>query len=364
MFEKELMEIISNVKGLNEEYLKAGKKRQAELIKPPGSLGNLEDIAIRLCGIQSTLHPKMDKKRVIVLAADNGVVAENVSISPDIITTTQCINMTRHKTGMSAMALSFGDEVEVIDMGVNRDLPPEIINEKIRYGTGNILKEPAMTRDEVIRAIGVGIKAAGRAQTQGVKAIGIGEMGIGNTTTSTAVLSVLTGMEPKLITGYGGGLTDEGLLHKINVIEKAIAFHNPKQEDVIDVISKVGGLDIAAMCGVYLGCGVYRVSAVCDGFISIVAALCAARICERVKDFIFLSHSSVEPGYMAAAKELGLETPLSLHLRLGEGSGAVVMFRILEAATSMHNGMATFSEGDIDDTYMEPIRESGFADKR
>ena len=337
--------------------MEKARQRQAELAKPPGSLGKLEDYSIRLAGITGNVKNEIEKCRVIVLAADNGVTAEGVSSAPTSVTLSQVINMTRHITGMSSLAYYFGNEVVVADLGIDTDRKiPGVLDRKIRRSTGNIAKERAMTRQQVLDAMAVGLDLAADAAKDGVNAVGVGEMGIGNTTTSSAVLSALTGATPESVTGRGGGLTDQAFAVKKQVITQALALHHPDREDVVDVLSAVGGLDLAAMTGVFLGCALQHIPAVVDGFISIVAALCACRLNSNTKDFLFLSHASYEIGYRLAAEELGLEPCLLLDMRLGEGSGCPIAFQILKAACAVMNGMGTFAEAAIQDDYLEPIR--------
>ena len=337
--------------------MEKARQRQAELAKPPGSLGKLEDYSIRLAGITGKVKKEIEKCRVIVLAADNGVTAEGVSSAPTSVTLSQVINMTRHITGMSSLAYYFGNEVVVADLGIDTDRKiPGVLDRKIRRSTGNIAKERAMTRQQVLDAIAVGLDLAADAAKDGVNAVGVGEMGIGNTTTSSAVLSALTGATPESVTGRGGGLTDQAFAVKKQVITQALALHHPDREDVVDVLSAVGGLDLAAMTGVFLGCALLHIPAVVDGFISIVAALCACRLNPNVKDYLFLSHASYEIGYRLAAEELGLEPCLLLDMRLGEGSGCPIAFQILKAACAVMNGMGTFAEAAIQDDYLDPIR--------
>lgn len=340
--------------------MEKARQRQAELAKPPGSLGKLEDYSIRLAGITGNVKNEIEKCRVIVLAADNGVTAEGVSSAPTSVTLSQVINMTRHITGMSSLAYYFGNEVVVADLGIDTDRKiPGVLDRKIRRSTGNIAKERAMTRQQVLDAMAVGLDLAADAAKDGVNAVGVGEMGIGNTTTSSAVLSALTGATPESVTGRGGGLTDQAFAVKKQVITQALALHHPDREDVVDVLSAVGGLDLAAMTGVFLGCALQHIPAVVDGFISIVAALCACRLNPNVKDYLFLSHASYEIGYRLAAEELGLEPCLLLDMRLGEGSGCPIAFQILKAACAVMNGMGTFAEAAIQDDYLEPIRAQG-----
>ena len=237
------------------------------------------------------------------------------------------------------------------------DVPPAgVLDRKVRRGTGDIAREDAMTRQQVLDAMAAGMEQAARARADGVTALGIGEMGIGNTTTSAAVLAALTGADIEAVTGRGGGLTDEGFLRKKEVLRQALALHRPDGSDVIGVLAGVGGLDLAAMTGAFLGCAHERVPAAVDGFISIAAALCAVRLCPAVRDVLFLSHDSYEVGYRIAAETLGLQPCLRLGMRLGEGSGCPLLFRVLEGACGVMRGMATFGEASIEDSYLDEIR--------
>ena len=418
MTEQELNELLQGVRGADAEAAQAARRYVESLAAPPGSLGKLTDAAIQLAGITGRVNNTVKRRRIIVLCADNGVVEEGVSSTPPIVTLSQALNMTRHLTGMSAMAAHFGCDVDVVDVGIatpyeiprntgaesaaeghadsdNISISAEtksgqraesvgragsgIVLRRIRRGTGNIAKEPAMTREEAIAAIGVGIERARKAHQDGIQVIGVGEMGIGNTTTSSAVLAALTGLAVETVTGRGGGLTDAAFAKKKRVIADALKLHGLDTQrsarqnafrregtdgtaeadgvpDVIDILAKVGGLDLAAMCGVFLGAAIFRIPVVIDGFISIVAALCAKRICPFSRDFMFPSHASEEIGYMRAARELKLDPWLQLNMRLGEGSGCPLAFQVLEAACVLMNDMATFEEAQIDDGYLAEIR--------
>lgn len=382
--EENLRRQLNEIRGADRSAVRAAQAYVQSLAAPPGSLGKLAEAAVQLAGITGRQRNTLGRRRIIVMCADNGVTAEGVSSAPQSVTLAQAVNMTKHVTGMSSMAAYFGDQVEVVDVGIAAPFDEgsvKILPRKIRCGTGNIAKEPALTRGQALEAILVGISRAGQAAADGVDVIGVGEMGIGNTTTSSAVLAALTGLPVEAVTGRGGGLTDAAFEKKKEVIARALALHGlnaavpqtdtagsaqgPDAEfpDPIDVIAKVGGLDIAAMCGVFLGAAVYRIPAVVDGFISIVAALCAKRICGEVRDFLFPSHVSEEIGFMRAAQELGLEPWLHMNMRLGEGSGCPLAFRILEAACALMNRMATFEKAQIDDGYLEEIRGTQRADR-
>ena len=351
----ELNKIIASIEPLDEAAMAQARERQAQLAKPPGSLGRLEDLSVQLAGITGSVHNKIEKKHLLVFAADNGVVAEGVSSAPQSVTLMQTINLTRAKTGASTLCKHFGCGITVCDVGVNADIKePKVLNRKIAYGTQNIVYGPAMSREQAIQAIMTGIELA---QNTDADVIGIGEMGIGNTTTSSAVLSVLLDADVDAVTGRGGGITDASFLKKKQVIKDAIAINNPNKNDVVDVLAKVGGFDIAAMCGAFLGCAATRRPVVIDGFISAVAALCAYKICPNSVQYFVPSHASYEIGYKLAMDAMHLQPLFLLGMRLGEGSGCPLAFEILDAACAVINDMATFDQAGIDDGYLDEIRE-------
>ena len=337
--------------------MEEARRRQAQLAKPPGSLGRLEDLSVQLAGITGRVHNKIEKKHLLVFAADNGVVDEGVSSAPRSVTLSQTINLTRGKTGAATLCKHFGCAITVCDVGVAANIREKaVLCRKIAYGTKNIARGSAMTREECERAVLTGIELAAQAKCDGVSILGVGEMGIGNTTTSSAVLSALTGASVEEVTGRGGGLTDAAFLKKKHVIEHALSLHAPDKNDPIDVLSKVGGFDLCAMTGVFLGAAIEHVPVVVDGFISIVAALCASRLAPGAKAYFIGSHRSFEIGYRLAETELGLHPCLELGMRLGEGSGCPIAFRVVEAACAVMCTMATFPEAAIDDTYLTDIR--------
>ncbi len=350
----ELEKMIAQITPLDEAAMELARQHQAQLAKPPGSLGKLEDLSVQLAGITGQVHNKIEKKHLLVFAADNGVVAEGVSSAPQSVTLMQTINLTRHKTGASTLCRHFGCDITVCDVGVNAQIrEPGVLNRKIAFGTANMTQGPAMTRMQALQAIRTGFDLAKSTQAD---VLGIGEMGIGNTTTSAAVLSVLLDADVELVTGRGGGLTDESFRKKKDVIQKAIQRNTPDKNDVVDVLSKVGGFDLAAMCGGFLGAAASRRPVVIDGFISAVAALCASRICPSATYYFVPSHASFEIGYQLAMEQMGLEPLFLLGMRLGEGSGCPLAFEILEAACAIINDMATFDQAGIDDGYLQEIR--------
>lgn len=350
----ELEKWISSVGPLDETAMAAARRRQAELAKPPGSLGRLEELSIQVAGITGKLANPMKKQHLLVFAADNGVVEEGVSSAPQSVTLSQTINLTRAKTGASTLCAHFGCGITVCDVGVNAHIrDPRVLNRKIAYGTQNIAKGPAMTRQQAIQAICTGAELAAGTPAD---VLGVGEMGIGNTTTSSAVLSVLRNVPPETVTGRGGGITDSSFQKKKEVIRTAIAINAPDPQDVVDVLAKVGGFDIAAMCGAFLGAAASRRPVVIDGFISAVAALCAVELCPNVRGYLIPSHASYEIGYKLAMEAMDLTPMLLLDMRLGEGSGCPLAFQILDAACAILSDMATFDQAGIDDGYLEPIR--------
>ena len=353
--QKELDALVREVLPLDRSAMTAAEAYQARLAKPPGSLGRLEELSIQLAGITGRVHNALNKKQLLVFAADNGVVAEGVSSAPQSVTMQQTINLTRGKTGAAVLAKRFGCGLTVCDVGVNADIcESAVLNRKIAYGTQNICAGPAMTREQALQAI---LTGAAVAENVDADAVGIGEMGIGNTTTSSAVLAVLLGADVDKVTGRGGGITEESFRKKKAVIRTAIAVNRPNRDDVIDVLAKVGGFDLAAMCGAFLGAAASRRAAVIDGFISAVAALCAVRICPLVRGYLIPSHASFEIGYRLAMEEMALRPLFDLGMRLGEGSGCPLAFQVLDAACAVMNNMASFDEAGINDDYLEEIRQ-------
>ena len=342
---------------LDRGAMTAAEEYQARLAKPPGSLGRLEEISIQLAGITGRVHNALNKKQLLVFAADNGVVAEGVSSAPQSVTKQQTINLMRGKTGAAVLAKHFGCGLTVCDVGVNADIyESAVLNRKIAYGTQNICTGPAMTREQTLQAILTGAEIA---RTVDADVIGVGEMGIGNTTTSSAVLAVLLGTDVEAVTGRGGGITEESFRKKKAVIRTAIEVNRPDRDDVVGVLSKVGGFDLAAMCGAFLGAAAARRPAVIDGLISAAAALCAVRLCPNVRGYLVPSHASFEIGYRLAMEAMDLRPLFDLGMRLGEGSGCPLAFQVLDAACAVINDMATFDEAGINDDYLDEIRRGG-----
>ena len=352
---EKLQKIMSQIQPLNEQAMAAAKERQAALAKPPGSLGRLEELSIQLAGMTGNVHNTIEKTHLLVFSADNGVVEENVASAPQSVTLMQTINLTRAKTGASVLAKAFGCGITVCDVGVNADIREKaVLNKKIAYGTQNIYKGPAMTKEQAMTALMTGYQLVMDTEAD---VYGIGEMGIGNTTTSSAVLSVLLDADVEAVTGRGGGITDASFLKKKQVIRTAIEINAPDKHDVLDVLSKVGGFDICAMCGAFIGSAAKGKPVVIDGFISAVAALCAVKLCPNVRGYLIPSHASYEIGYKLAMEAMDLQPMLLLGMRLGEGSGCPLAFEVLKAACYVINNMATFDQAGIDDGYLDEIRQ-------
>jgi len=341
-----LEETVQKIERLDEEMMEKARERMDNLIKPPKSLGRLEDIAAQLSGITGKLYPVIDQKAIITMAADHGVFEEGISSNPQEVTFAQTLLFQRGLPGVCAISKVSGAEIIAVDIGIKGEIPDDagVIKRKIKNGTDNMAKGPAMTRAEAVRSIEVGIEMVNQEAKKGVDLLGTGEMGIGNTTPSTAILSVLRNCDPLEITGRGAGVGEGGIEHKAAVIRKAIEMNKTNPADGIDVLAKVGGLEIGGMAGVMLGAAANRIPIVVDGYISTVAALIAASIEPKAKEYFIASHASVEPGARLANELLGIEPMLSMDMCLGEGSGAALAFPIIDAAVSMVKNMATFAE--------------------
>ncbi len=342
------LEDLHSIMALDAAAMSQTRTRVDNLVKPQGSLGALEEIAIKLSGIYATTTPKIFKKAVIVMCADNGVCSEGIASAPPIVTLIQSLNIAKGVSGVGALAKASNAKVYTVNIGINSDeIHPTLIHKKIMNGTQNIAKGHAMTRDQVIAAIETGMDLVTLAVREGHNLIATGEMGIGNTTTSTAILSILSGQNPTELTGVGANFPVEKLAHKAQVIEQSIRSKTIDEKDPIDILSAVGGLDIAGLTGVMLGGAIHRVPVIIDGYISTVAALLACKLNPDVKAYLFPSHASEEKSAALATELLGMKPFLNLNMRLGEGSGSVLAFNIIEAACTMLNDMITFEEAGI-----------------
>ena len=345
-----LYEYLQNIKPVDTAMAELSRKRWNSIAKPLYSLGVLEEDVCRIAAMQRTAAVKIDKAGLIVMCADNGVVAEGVSQVGQEVTASVTENFVRHATSTAVMAPHAGVDIFPVDIGVNAELTvPGIIDRKIAMGTKNLAVEPAMKRQQAERAIETGIEMVAELVGKGYNILLTGEMGIGNTTTSSAILAVLLGEPVEKLTGKGSGLRAEGLERKKNAIARGIALHKPDPADPIDVLAKVGGLDIAGLVGVFLGGAIYGVPVLVDGVISAAAALVAQRICPDCAGYMLASHCSAEPAGELALRALGLRPVVLADMCLGEGSGAMVFLPVLRLALSVYDEMSTFDETHIED---------------
>ncbi len=344
-----LTRTIAAITPLDADAMRAAEARQAQLTKPPKALGRLEAISIQLAGIKATPMPVIEHKAIAVMAADHGVTAEGVSAFPAEVTPGMVFNFAAGGAAINVIGRHVGARVIVTDVGVNADLSDAagVRQKKVRMGTANMAQGPAMTRDEAVRALEIGIELVEGERAQGLDIIATGEMGIGNTTAASAVIAALTGQPVARVTGRGTGIRPEALPAKIAVIERALAVNLPDGADPIDVLAKVGGLEIAAMTGVFLGGAAHRIPVVMDGFISAAAALAAVRLCHECVDYILPSHVSIEIGHQVVLDELGLTPLFDLQMRLGEGTGAALSMSIIEASARILSEMATFASAGV-----------------
>jgi len=345
---EQLQDLIARIVPFDTGLIEQARARQAQLTKPSGSLGALEDIAVRVVAITGRLLPAIRRKRVIVMAADHGVAAEGVSAYPSEVTPQMVLNFLHGGAAINVMARQAGAEVTVVDIGVAAELHhPTLVSRKIASGTANMAQGPAMTREQALEALSVGQQLVEEQVQRGLDLVATGEMGIGNTTAASAITASLLRVPAARVTGRGTGVDDQQLAHKVQIIERAIARNAPDAADPLDVLCKVGGLEIAGLTGVILAAAASRVPIVIDGFISGAAALVAFELCPRVRDYLFAGHLSVESGHQFILDHMGLSPLLDLHMRLGEGTGAVLAMNIIDAAVRVHCQMATFDEAGV-----------------
>jgi nicotinate-nucleotide--dimethylbenzimidazole phosphoribosyltransferase len=343
-----LNETIKLIRGLDTEAMELASERQDQLTKPQGSLGILEELSIRLAGMMQDEMPSISRKVIIVMAGDHGVVADGVSAFPQEVTPQMVANFAAGGAGINVLARHVGAEVRVVDMGVAAEVDiPGVIHKKVRPGTGNISVEPAMSRDEAIACLEAGISVAQDEINAGADLLGTGDMGIGNTTPSSAILTAFSGAALEHTVGRGTGIGASALEQKREAVRRALEVNRPDVEDGIDVLAKVGGLEIGGLAGVILGAAANRVPVIIDGFISGAAAMIAASICPAAKDYMIASHVSVEPGHKLMLEELGLKPMLFMNMRLGEGTGAALASSLVEASCKIICEMATFAEAGV-----------------
>ncbi|NLI83701.1 MAG: nicotinate-nucleotide--dimethylbenzimidazole phosphoribosyltransferase [Deltaproteobacteria bacterium] len=348
-----LKQLLEGIPGASEEHETGAWKRLNAQIRPRGSLGRLEQMAARLAGIQRTLTPDVEKKIIFTMAGDHGVAAEGVSAYPQEVTGQMVYSFTRGWASINVLAKHVCADVRVVDCGVAADLPPDwpIVHGKIRKGTASIFSGPAMTREEAVAGVMLGARLVRDAVfKEGYHMIGTGDMGIGNTTPSTAIIAVLSGRSVRCLTGRGTGIDDSAFERKVAVIERAIEVNRPDPGDPLDVLSKVGGLEIASLAGAVLGGAHCCVPVVCDGFIATAGALIACRMAPKAREVLFVSHRSKEVGHDTMIELLGLHPILDLEMRLGEGTGSALAMNILEACTKILRDIKTFEEAGVTDT--------------
>ncbi len=328
------------------------------LLKPPGSLGVLEETAIKLAAISGLVKNDYEKKLILIFASDNGVVREGVASAPKEITAIQVGNFLKGVGGVSVLAKSAGADIRVIDVGVDAHLDIDgLYHHKIQMGTKNLTVEDAMTFEEAELSIQKGIDMVYEAHNCGYQMIGTGEMGIGNSTTSSLLLTALTDKSLEITVGMGAGLSDDMFQHKKKVINEALKRYDDRTKDPLRLLTRYGGFDIGALIGVYLGCAYLQIPVIVDGFIAGVSALMAFRINPMVKDYMLLSHKSMEPGFKVVEDILEMEAPLNMKMRLGEGTGCTLMFKIIDSAMAMVNHMGQLGDHNIDQSILVDIRE-------
>ncbi|MEC0248218.1 nicotinate-nucleotide--dimethylbenzimidazole phosphoribosyltransferase [Paenibacillus chitinolyticus] len=344
----ELQDVIGGIRPLRQEAKDAASVHLDNLTKPPGSLGKLEDMARQLAGITGEVMPDMSRKAIVVMAADHGVCEEGVSAFPQEVTRQMVMNFLQGGAAVNVLARHAGAEVVCVDIGVNADLEhPDLFTRKVRKGTANMAREAAMTREEALQAIRAGIEVADELAGRGVRVLATGEMGIGNTTASSALLSVLGGIALEDAVGRGTGIDDARWLHKQEVVRRAIEVNKPDADDALDVLAKVGGLEIAGLTGVILGAAKNACPVVIDGFISSAAALVASRLAPESQPYMIASHQSHEQGHGRMLEAVGLSPMLHMDMRLGEGTGAALCFTLMDAAGKIMREMASFESAGV-----------------
>jgi len=357
MIQKTIKKIIP----VKSEFVEMAQKRLDDLTKPQGSLGRLEEFAKRLVAITENLMPELDKKVIFTFVGDHGVTDEGVSAYPKGVTKQMVFNFLRGGAGINVLARHAKAEVVVIDIGVDYDFGNPFVSpltkggikgglfvsKKVLYGTKNMRKGPAMTRDEALRCIEIGINLADEYTLKGYRIFGTGDMGIGNTTPSSAIAAVLTGKPVSEVTGRGTGISDVTLKRKIKVVEDAISLNEPDPSDPIDVLSKVGGAEIGGIAGLIIGAASKRIPVVIDGFISTAGALIAYCLEPKTMDYMFAAHNSAEIGHRAMLQKIGLSPILDLNLRLGEGTGVALAMLMIDSGLKIYKEMATFNEAGI-----------------
>jgi nicotinate-nucleotide--dimethylbenzimidazole phosphoribosyltransferase len=340
---------LTRITPLDTTLLQQTQTRLDNKTKPPGSLGRLEEFARKIVAISGTPTPDLSKKVIFTFAGDHGVVEEGVSAFPKEVTPQMVFNFLQGGAGVNVLARHAGAEVRIVDVGVDFDFEncPGLIHKKVARGTRNLAKGPAMTRAETLQALAVGIELADQCKAEGVGLVGTGDMGIGNTTPSSAIIAAIGGFLPEQVTHRGTGINDQALQLKINAIRRGLEHNCPDAADPLDVLAKVGGLEIAAIAGLVLGCAANRIPVVIDGFISTAGALIASELHPDLHEYLFAAHESVEVGHSFMLERIGSRPILDLELRLGEGTGAALAMHLIEAGVKILLEMATFEQAGV-----------------
>jgi nicotinate-nucleotide--dimethylbenzimidazole phosphoribosyltransferase len=344
-----LRRAIERIGPLDARAMAAARARQDTLTKPQGSLGRLEELSIQVAGITGQALPRIDDKVIVTMAGDHGVTVEGVSAYASEVTAQMVYNFLHGGAAINVLAGHVGARVVVVDIGVAQELEPhpDLVSRKVARSTRNMACGPAMSRREAIQAIEVGIEVVERELAQGLDIVGTGDMGIGNTSASSAIVAAVTGAPVAQVTGRGTGIGDVQLQHKVEIIKRALMVNHPDPDDPLDVLAKVGGFEIGGIAGVILGAGAHRIPVVADGFISGAGALIAVGLAPQVRDYLIAAHQSVEVGHRLVLESLELAPLLDLSLRLGEGTGAVLGMCLVEAAVSILREMATFAQAGV-----------------
>jgi nicotinate-nucleotide--dimethylbenzimidazole phosphoribosyltransferase len=346
---KRIADTIAGIQPLDEKAMAEARKRQDDLTKPQGSLGQLESLSIQMAGIKGNPRAKITHKVIFTLAGDHGITQEGVSAYPSEVTPQMVYNFLRGGAGINVLASHIGARVVVADLGVASLLErhPDLKDKKVAMGTQNMANGPAMSREQAIRSIEAGMDLVEEELPNGIDILGTGDMGIGNTTPSSAITAVLTGADVRAVTGRGTGLDNEGWRRKVKVIEKVLEINRPDPKDPIDVLSKVGGFEIGGIAGTILAGAKHRIPVVIDGFVSGAAALIATSLAPQVKPYLIASHQSAEQGHPILLEHIGLKPLLNLNMRLGEGTGAALGVFLAEASLKILNEMSTFAEAGV-----------------
>jgi nicotinate-nucleotide--dimethylbenzimidazole phosphoribosyltransferase len=353
-----LAKVIAEIRPLDLLAMQEAQGHLDSLVKPIGSLGKLERIVVRLAGIQGRIVRELPRKCIVIMSADNGVWEEGVTTCPQEFTAIQTLNFTKGICGINVLARHAGADLRIVNIGVKQPLEdPRVINRKIRPGTWNMAKGPAMTKDEAIQGIETGIEQVAQLAAEGYGLLGVGEMGAGNTSTSSAILMAFSDCGAAVAVGKGAGLTEQDYANKQAVITKALEVNRPDPDDAVDVLAKVGGFDIAGLVGCFLGAAYYRIPIVIDGFIAAAAALVAYKLSPLTREFMIPSHASAEPGYLLVMRQLRLKPLFDLGMRLGEGTGCPFTFGLVDAAIKISNEMATFAAAAVQNDFLVDIRE-------